>query len=195
MGLKKAIRLVKKAIILSCICVFVINLYINHTANNNLYELKGNIPKNTYGLVLGTSKYVMGGGKNVYYNERIETAAGLYKSNKIDTIIVSGDNRESNYDEPARMKASLVKLGVPENRIIEDERGINTLQSIRNFKATHPDKSVTIITQESHNQRAVYYAHKNHINAIGVNTSKTYFMDDTKMYLRELMAKVKAFMV
>lgn len=193
--LKRIFRILKGITLLVVICVFSINLHVNATAEDYLFYINDNIPKATYGLVLGTSKFVMGGGKNVYYQERIEVAATLFNTNKIDTIIVSGDNREADYNEPKRMKASLMELGIPVSFILEDKKGINTLQSIKNFKVAHPNKNLIIITQKAHNQRAVYYAHKNNINVIGINTSKTHFLGDTKMFMREYLAKVKAFLV
>src|SRR5690606_6024313 len=130
-------RIIKKLFLLALIgIVFIvsINTYINNYASDFLFNDIDALPKTSYGLVLGTSKYMIGGGKNPYFEARIESAAQLYKAKKIGTILVSGDNREANYNEPDRMKQALIELGVPENDIIEEKNGYNTINSIRNFK-------------------------------------------------------------
>jgi SanA protein len=189
---EKLLTILKKALVLLVVGATVTNLYVNAKVTGYLYPADENIPKSTYGLVLGTSKFVKGGGKNIYYEERIKTAAELYTMGKVDTIIASGDNREENYNEPGRMKRSLIELGIPSSIIIEDKDGLDTQRSILNFKSKYENQKVTIISQKFHNQRAVYYAQKNNLWAIGANASESNFFDDTKMYIREYLAKVKA---
>lgn len=181
-----------KLLVLAIAGTTAINLYVDARVTGYLYPVDQKIPKSTYGLVLGTSKFVKGGGKNIYYEERIKTAADLYNMGKLDTIIVSGDNREENYNEPERMKRSLIELGIPRSIIIEDGDGLNTQKSVLNFKSNHGNQKVTIISQKFHNQRAVYYGRKNDLKAIGANASESGFLDDTKMFFRENLAKVKA---
>lgn len=190
---KKLLTLLKKTLVLTFIGVTAINLYINAKVTGYLYPIDQNIPKSTYGLVLGTSKFVKGGGRNIYYEERIRAAADLFKMDKVDTIIVSGDNLEVYYNEPERMRASLTELGIPVSIIIKDGNGLDTQRSILNFNEKYPGHKVAIISQKFHNQRAVYYARKNGLRAIGANASESGFFDDTKMFLREYLAKVKAF--
>lgn len=188
-------RIIKKLFLLALIgIVFIvsINTYINNYASDFLFNDIDALPKTSYGLVLGTSKYMIGGGKNPYFEARIESAAQLYKAKKIGTILVSGDNREANYNEPDRMKQALIELGVPENDIIEEKNGYNTINSIRNFKNLYPDEKVTIITQKFHNERAVFFALKLDIEAVGFNAPDINFLRDPKTHIREWFAKIKA---
>lgn len=178
--------------ILGVLIIIGINIYINYKAKDYLYDTISQVSHNTYALVLGTSKYVIGGGKNSYFEGRIDAAAQLYRAKKIDTIIVSGDNREANYNEPKRMKQALMELGVPEAIILEDKSGSKTDFSIRNFKNKYPEESVIIVTQKFHNERAVYTARKKGINAVGYNAMDVGFNRDKKTHIREWFAKVKA---
>lgn len=192
---KKLKRLFKNLVLLTLISiVFVasINAYINNYAGDSLYDSIEAIPESPYGLVLGTSEYLIGGGKNKYFEARIESAAQLYKSNKIDTIVVSGDNREANYNEPERMKQALIELGVPENDIVEEKEGYNTINSIKNFKNLYPGQKVIIITQKFHNERAVFFALKLEMNVAGYNAPDIGFSKDPKTHIREWFAKIKA---
>lgn len=186
---KKLFRLVFLVILV----IAAINIYIDFKARDFLFDHTNAIPDNTYALVLGTSKYVVGGGKNSYFESRMKAAEQLLSAKKVDTIIVSGDNREENYNEPKRMKQALIELGVPEGLILEDKSGTKTDFSIRNFKTKYPQQGVTIVTQKFHNQRAVYTARKNDINAVGFNADDIGFLRDKKTHMREWFAKVKAF--
>lgn len=182
-----------KIVVLVILVIAAINIYIDFKARDFLFDQTNAIPNNTYALVLGTSKYVVGGGKNSYFESRMKAAAQLLSAKKIDTIIVSGDNREANYNEPKRMKQALIELGVPEAIIIEDKSGAKTDFSIRNFKNNYPQHSVTIVSQKFHNQRAVYTARKIDVNAVGFNAADIGFFRDKKTHVREWFAKVKAF--
>ena len=52
------------------------------------------------------------------------------RANKVDCLIVSGDNHVKGYDEPSDMKESLAKAGVPTDRIICDYAGFRTLDMV-----------------------------------------------------------------
>ncbi|WP_235043323.1 vancomycin high temperature exclusion protein [Blattabacterium sp. (Nauphoeta cinerea)] len=96
------------------------------------------MPYNTFGVVLGTSKYLHGGGVNAYFKYRIDAAYFLFRHKKIRYLIVSGDNRDKNYNEPKMMKKELIKKGIPSHFIYEDFYGISTLHSIvRVYKIFH----------------------------------------------------------
>lgn len=190
--IKKGIKKLLALFLIGVAIVVSINVYINMYASDFLFDEVETIPESPYGLVLGTSEYLIGGGKNKYFEARIESAAQLYKSNKIDTIVVSGDNREANYNEPERMKNALIELGVPESNIVEEKEGYSTINSIRNFKNLYPGEKVTIITQKFHNERAVYFALKLDMEVVAYNATDIGFSRDPKTHIREWFAKIKA---
>ena len=72
------------------------------------------------GLLLGTSPRVKGGKTNPYFKNRIDAAAELFESGKIKYILISGDNRRHNYNEPQAMKDSLVNRGIPKESLVLD---------------------------------------------------------------------------
>lgn len=149
------------------------------------------IPKNRVGLLLGTAKYNDKARNiiNAYYQNRIDAAVALYMAGKIDFIIVSGDNSNHYYNEPALMKADLVAKGVPATRIFMDNAGFRTLDSILRCRDIFGEDHFTIISQSFHNQRALYIANHKHITAIAYNAADgDSFWDAT---FREKLARVK----
>ena len=140
-------------------------------------------------LVLGTTKKLKDGRINQYYKFRIEAAWELYKNGKCSKIVVSGDNRFADYNEPLEMKNDLIQKGVVENDIICDYAGFRTLDSIIRFKEIFQQNTGIVVSQEFHNTRAIYIAHAHEIDLVGFNAKNvgTYFGLKTK--IRELFSR------
>ncbi len=140
------------------------------------YDSVEEVPFHEYGLLLGTSPYTAKGARNLYFENRIKSAAELYKAGKIRHIIVSGGNytRQSGYDEPRAMTDSLVAYGVPFNDIVRDYNGTRTLNSIVKAKETYHLDSVIVISQKYHNERAITQADKYGLKAKYIVKIKLY---------------------
>ena len=57
---------------------------------------------------------------------RIEAAADLYHAGKVRKLLMTGDNRFIDYNEPGAMRAYAIQLGVPEGDIVLDYAGRRT---------------------------------------------------------------------
>ncbi len=147
---------------------------------------------NSVGLVLGCSKYVRRGYSNYFYVKRMEAAAALWHSGKVRCIIVSGDNRAMNYNEPRDMKNSLIKLGVPANRIVCDFAGICTYDSVVRANRIFGADKLIIVSQENHVERAVAIARHMNIDAEGLNAPRFAMTRSSlvRSYLRERAARI-----
>ncbi|AEU09122.1 vancomycin high temperature exclusion protein [Blattabacterium sp. (Cryptocercus punctulatus) str. Cpu] len=153
------------------------------------YDNIDEIPYNTFGVVLGTSKYLHGGGINAYFKYRIDAAYFLFYHKKIRYIIVSGDNREKNYNEPKMMKKELIKKGIPDYFIYEDFFGISTIHSVLRVYKIFNQKKFTIISQKFHNERAIFIGNCLGLDIIGFNAKNISF--DWKIQIREIFARIK----
>lgn len=193
MSFKKLI----KFFLFTCLLIIAIVCFSNKTivsnAKGKLYTSVKTIPKNKVGLLLGTVKYLSNGRVNLYYQFRIDAAVKLYKSRKINFIIVSGDNGSKGYDEPTDFKNDLIKLGIPENKIFLDYAGFRTLDSVVRAKEIFGQESITIISQQFHNERAIYLAEHFGLKAIGFNARGISGKYGIKVKLREYLARVKVF--
>ena len=106
---KRIITGLSLLILLVLATIIACNLTVIYTTKSKLYDNVKNIPYKEVGLLLGTSPVTMNGHANIYYTYRIEAAVKLYKAGKISKILISGDGKETNYDEPKYMKRHLVK--------------------------------------------------------------------------------------
>lgn len=168
------------------------NCYINNYSKDYIFYDITSLPKVKYGLLLGTSKYFKKGEHNDFYANRVDAAVQLISQNKISRIIVSGTHEVVNYSEPLSIKKDLMSKGVADSLIILDFDGDRTLLSIMNFKNEYKKDSLIIISQDFHNQRAVYLARKHGLNAWGFNAKEVKFSTSYKVLFREIFAKGKA---
>jgi len=173
--------------------IWLCNLVITNAAEGKTFSNTNDISKNKVGLVLGTSNKLIGGLPNPYYTYRIQAALLLYQSDKVDFILVSGDNATTFYNEPQTFKNDLVKRGIPKDRIFLDYAGFRTLDSMVRAKEVFGLDSVTVISQKFHNERAIYLAEKKGLVAIGFNAEDIAMKNGIKVQLREYLARVKVF--
>lgn len=167
---------------------------VQHSAEGKLYSDVRTVPYNKVGLLLGTNKYLAGGGVNQYYRYRIKAAAQLLKAGKVKYIIASGNNESPNYNEPKQMKEDLMKEGVPASRIFLDNAGFRTFDSMVRLRAIFGQDSVTVISQKFHNERALYIASREGIYAIGFNARDVSREEGNPVQTREKLARVKVFL-
>ncbi len=191
---KKILLLFCFLVVIALTAVYFCNDAIIKSANGKLFSDTQSIPYNKVGLLLGTSKFLKSGGINPYYQNRIIAASNLYKSSKVKYILISGDNGNVNYDEPTFMRSDLIKAGVDSNSIYLDYAGFRTFDSIIRLKEIFGQDSVTFISQQFHNERAIYTASRMGITSIGFNATDVNLTQGIKTQIREKLARVKVFL-
>lgn len=185
----------KVAFIIILIILFVfISSYFTVSSHSNkfLYSDIDKLSNNKVGLILGTSIKTKAGTPNLFFQKRIQTAVDLFNNDKVQFLLVSGDNSTTYYNEPEVMKKELIKLGIPEDKIYADYAGFSTLDSILRANKVFGQNSFTVISQKFHNQRAVYIGRKHNIDIIGYNIPLSSYLKNYPIYLREITARVKA---
>jgi len=191
--MKKGFKIILGLGILLLTVIFIANYSIKSNSEGKIYTDVNLIPKHKVGLLLGTSKTLTNGSPNWYYVYRVNAAVQLFKAGKIDFILISGDNGSKIYDEPTDFKNDLIERGIPEDRIILDYAGFRTLDSVIRAKEIFGQDSITIISQEFHNERAIYLSEKNGIKAVGFNAKGISGRYGYKVMLREYLARTKVF--
>lgn len=180
-------------VLLPLLVMGICNLIIEETARGKTYSRVEEIPANKVGLVLGTARGLTQGGLNPFYTHRIQATVALYKAGKIQYVLVSGDNGSIYYNEPMSIQKDLVKAGIPTDRIFLDYAGFRTLDSMVRAREIFGLDSVTVISQEFHNERAIYLARKKGLVAIGYNAADLEGGEGQNVRFREYFARVKVF--
>lgn len=190
---KFSLFLLLSLIILSIFTIWS-NVTVDQTANHYITSDLASVQPNIVGLLLGTSRNLKSGATNDFFFHRIDAAMELYQHGKIKNILISGDNSRSDYNEPADMKAELVKSGVPDSIIYLDYAGFRTLDAVVRARDIFGQHSFLIISQKFHNERAVYLARWFGIAAFGYNAKEVEAYKGFKTKLREVFARDKMFL-
>ncbi|MBQ9356858.1 MAG: YdcF family protein [Prevotella sp.] len=182
-----------------CIAVMLIcNQIVMNNAKGKVFSEIDSIKYNKVGLLLGTTPQArIGRIINYFFVYRIDAAERLYKAGKIGKILISGDeNSLDGINEPECMKDSLVARGVPAGATILDGKGYRTICSVVNANKIFGLKCFTIISQEIHNERALYQAEHLGLDMENVQAYNAEIPKSRRAYLtsiREYFARVKMF--
>ena len=140
------------------------------------------------GLVLGAG--VTKDGKP--YKElqaRLDTAADALNAGVVQTLILSGDNRFTYYDEPTAMKHYLSEQrGISDDKLILDYAGRSTYESCERAAKVFKVSELTLFSAGSHLPRAIYLCRHFGIRTQGIASG----LEANNSTRRELLARVKA---
>ncbi len=190
--LKRVLRIGLALFLIIIVFVLVANIWVVKSTQNKVLTDYTHLPDSGVALVLGTSHRLADGSPNPFFQNRINTAAALYKEGKITHFILSGDNRTKYYNEPREMQKALVKLGIPVEAITLDYAGLRTLDSIVRCKEIFGQSDITIITQPFHSYRAIFISNFYQLNAVALVTDEPISEAVVRVYLREYFARAKA---
>lgn len=124
-------------------------------------------PPTRVAIVFGARVYTSGR-LSAMLSDRMDRAIELYKAGKVQKLLVSGDNRFVDYDEPGRMMEYAISRGVPPEDVQPDYGGRRTYDTCYRAKAIFQVDAAILVTQEFHLPRALFTCSWLGIDAIGV---------------------------
>lgn len=134
----------------------------NETINKIIFDdIKYHETKSKYAIVFGHPEYL---------SFRVQKAIDLYKSDKIEKIILSGgigkNDNVSTESEAIKMKRIAVMQEIPESDLILEDKSTTTIENVQNvakYFEQHTDddeKSITLISSIWHMRRCLAIAKK-----------------------------------
>jgi SanA protein len=126
--------------------------------------------------------------------DRVETAAQLYQQGKVTKLLMSGDNRFVEYNEPEAMRQYALDLGIPDKDIVLDYAGRRTYDTCYRAKAIFQVDSAILVTQNFHLPRALFLCNWFGVKSTGVEANNIYFRKISRFIwnVRELFATTQA---
>lgn len=127
--------------------------------------------------------------------DRIGTASALYFAGKVEKILMSGDNRYANYNEPKAMKEFALELGIPEEDIVLDYAGRRTYDTCYRARQIFGVEQALLVTQDYHLPRALMTCNALGLKAYGVKADQRIYNSHSMRYwkIREIPATLVAF--
>jgi SanA protein len=161
-------------------------------AISRLYDLQ-NAPQKPVAIVFGAG-LTRDGQPTMVLRDRVEAAARLYFAGKVEKILMSGDNRFTDYNEPGAMRAFALSLGVPDQAITLDYAGRRTYDTCYRAKAIFGVQEALLVTQNFHLPRALYLCNALGVRADGVSADLHPYRRSVQLIwnLRELPASFTA---
>lgn len=125
--------------------------------------------------------------------DRLDVGILLFENKCVDTLLLTGDHGQNEYDEVNGMKDYVLNKGVDKSVVFLDHAGFSTYESMFRANEIYQVKSAVIVTQEFHLARSVYIARKMGINAYGIKADIRRYPQSEMMrlQLREYLARVK----
>lgn len=185
---------IKALIAASLLAFFLPRLITTLYAIFQTYSVE-NVPVDRAAIVFGAGLR-HDGTPTTILRDRVETAAKLYFSGKVEKLLMSGDNRIVAYNEPEAMRTYAIELGVPENAIVLDYAGRRTYDTCYRAKAIFGLNSAILVTQNFHLPRALFLCNALGVKASGVEANNFYYLKRSRLVwnIREQLATLGAFM-
>lgn len=150
-------------------------------------------PARPVAIVFGAGVYP-GGRLSPVLADRMRTAIALYEAGKVRKLLLSGDNRFIEYNEPAAMAAFARAQGLPETALAYDYAGRRTYDTCWRARYIFGQESVLLVSQGFHLPRAVYLCRQLGVNAVGVVADGRFYSRLPFWMLREALARVQAWL-
>jgi vancomycin permeability regulator SanA len=189
---KMSLKILIILVVLGILILIISRLVTGSYARQKIYTAE-NVPARRVAIVFGAGLWRDGTATPVL-QDRVQTAADLYFAGKVEILLMSGDNRFVDYNEPAVMREVALLLGVPEDAIVLDYAGRRTYDTCYRAKAIFGLTEAILVTQAFHLPRTIYLCNQLGVDSVGVEADLRVYRKSSVLYwnMRELLATVAA---
>ncbi|MBX3056288.1 MAG: YdcF family protein [Anaerolineae bacterium] len=124
--------------------------------------------------------------------DRMDVAIALYEAGIVQKLLVSGDNRFENYNEPGAMMAYAISRGVDPADVQPDYGGRRTYDSCYRARHIFQVDEAILVTQEFHLPRALFTCEQLGVDVVGVSASSRPYLRQRWFTIREMGATLQA---
>jgi SanA protein len=151
------------------------------------------VPARRVAIVFG-AQVRRDGTPSAVLRDRVQTAVALYQSGKVEKVLMSGDNRFEDYNEPESMRQYALSLGMPDSDIVLDYAGRRTYDTCYRAKEIFGVDSAILVTQGFHLPRSLFLCKAFGIDVAGVESENYYYLKRSRLIwnTRELFATVQS---
>jgi SanA protein len=178
--------------VLGLLILIISRLVTGLYARGRVYA-RAEVPPRRAAIVFGAGLQ-RDGSPTLILRDRVDAAADLYFSGKVEKLLLSGDNRFLDYNEPGAMRAYALSLGVPEDAIVLDYAGRRTYDTCYRAKAIFGLNEAILVTQSFHLPRALYTCNHLGLDSVGIAADRQPYRKISMLYwnMRESLATAAA---
>jgi SanA protein len=124
---------------------FTLRWWVDRRFKKRIYTVE-DVPPHRVALVFGAG-ITSEGRPMPALADRVWTAAQLYHAGKVEKLLMSGDNRFIDYNEPEAMRQYALQQGVPNEVIVLDYAGRRTYDTCYRAKYIFGVEDAVLVTQ------------------------------------------------
>ena len=190
--LKKLFRFIFRLGLIGAAAVILVRIIFMVSASPQTYS-QAEVPTRRVAIVFG-AQVRRDGTPSAVLRDRVQTAVALYQSGKVEKLLMSGDNRFEDYNEPESMRQYALTLGMPDSDIVLDYAGRRTYDTCYRAKEIFGVDSAVLVTQGFHMPRSLFLCDAFGIDAVGVESENYYYLKRSRLIwnTRELFATVQS---
>lgn len=144
----------------------ILRVYTAVAAQSQIYTLE-TVPSRGVAIIFGAGVTVSGR-PTAMLADRVKLGANLYQAEKVEVLLLTGDNHIENYNEPEVMRQYALSLGVPDSALVLDYAGFRTYDSCYRAHAIFQVDQAILVTQAFHLDRALLTCNSLGIESLGV---------------------------
>ncbi len=124
------------------------------------------MPQRPVAIVFGAGYWPSGALSRVL-QDRLDAAIELYRAERVEILLFSGDNRVVDYNEPRKMLEYALEQGIPREDIVLDYAGRRTYDTCYRAEAIFQVPEAILVTNRYHLPRALQSCNHLGVDAIG----------------------------
>lgn len=187
---KKIIKVAVAGLILIAALPFLARWAVGVWARDRVHDTPASLPPQRVAIVFGAG--IRGERPTPVLYDRVASAANLYHAGVVQKLLMSGDNRFDDYNEPRVMRNVALELGVPEQDIVLDYAGRSTYDTCYRARDIFGVTRATLVTQRFHLDRALMICNALGVQAEGYPADQRAYIAVWWNELREVAALVNA---
>ena len=172
MKIKALKKYIKPLSIISLIVIFAVivaNIYVASKTDNLIFEDQKGLSKSNVAIIFGAG--IKDNKPGRYLKDRLDAGISLYKNNKVQKLLLSGDNGNDAHDELTVMKLYCYKKGVDTTKIYIDYAGFDSYSTMYRAKEIFKVDTAILVTQKYHLNRCIYIGEKLGIKSYGYSAN------------------------
>lgn len=184
-------RIVSLAALAAAGIGFLIWAWIQWRYDRLVFTDLAEIPQRPVAIVFGAG-IGPDGSLSPMLRDRMDTAVALYRSGIVHKLLVSGDNRFVDYDEPGRMYDYAVAQGVSPADVVRDYAGRRTYDTCYRAGRIFGVTEAILVTQRFHLPRAIFTCRGLGMDAMGFSADRRVYYANSYYRLRDALATLRA---
>ena len=187
--MKRALQAIGLLVLLGAVATVIPGAWVHFRYQRLIYTQADQVPPAPVAIVFGAAVRP-NGEPSWMLADRVDAAVQLFKANKVQRVLMSGDGSGPYYDEVTAMKQHAIEQGVPADNIIVDPAGLRTYDSCYRAKEVFGIDQAILVTQGYHLPRALYLANSFGIKAVGLKAGLDHYAQQDYYDLREAAASI-----